>query len=109
MFKEQITALLVVTVICFSFIGCEEAQRENKARALLKNCETLQIGMSKQEVIKIMGKPILTRPLEKAGPPKEVLVFLSPRAASEQTRCVIDVKSGLVEEIECGEGYRLTK
>ena len=44
---------------------------------------------------------------EKQGRLKERLYFPSPRLASTFNQCVIDKESGLVEEIVCGEDYKL--
>lgn len=84
-------------------------RKEKEAKDLVKRCETLRIDMTKDEVLQIMGPPINVVEMDRDGDKKERLIFLSPRLASTYTQCVVDKKTMLLEEIICGEGYRLVK
>jgi len=89
--------------------GCEELKQEQQAIELRKKCEELKIGMSREEVIAIMGEPSHVIKSEDDGEHTEIFVFDSPRFAATYTQCVIDKESGLVDEIICGEGYRIRR
>ncbi len=86
---------------------CIRPRKEIKARELLQKCREIRIGMTRQQVIEIMGEPARTMTLKdlRDGRKKEILFFDSPAFASESTQCTIDVQSGLVEEVHCGESY----
>lgn len=89
-------------------LGCHALDREHEAHELIEKCKDLQVGMSFDEVVQIMGKPQFIKEVQWRGRPERILVFTSPRRASEQTMCITDVTTGRLVEIRCGEGYRRT-
>lgn len=99
--------LIVWGLALLALGGCQLLQEEQTAQELLKRCRTLKLGMTREEVLTIMGSPRNTILLKEDGIVKERLVFPSPRVAAESTQCVITKESNRVEEIICGEGYRV--
>jgi len=71
-------------------------------------CKTIKIGMSYDEVVQIMGTPLNRIHIENSGS-TDRLIFESPRFASTYNQCIINNQSGLVEEVICGESYKLRK
>lgn len=105
----RLTIFFGLVAVILLLAGCEGLEQERQAIELRKKCEELEIGMSRQEVIAIMGKPSHVVKSENDGKKREIFVFDSPRFAATYTQCVIDAESGSVEEIICGEGYSIQK
>lgn len=98
---------LGVSLIFMVFLAVNCGER--KAQELLQNCRKLEIGMTRAQVEAIMGRPSSIKQREFRGRSEEMLLYPSPRLASEQTLCVIDKETGLVVEVRCGESYLLTQ
>ena len=107
--RLKIELFIATAFIIGLFQGCEEAKEEISSRDLLGKCKELRIGMTYKNVVEKMGQPINTTEIERDGRIKQRLYFPSPRAASTFLQCVIDKDSLLVEEVICGEDYRLKK
>jgi len=101
---------IIIFVCCFGFsmVGCKQDKVTKLSDSVIL-CKKLKIGMTYDQVVKIMGQPINKAQIEVELKIKDVLIFNSPRLASTFNQCVLDRQSGLVEEIVCGEDYRLTK
>jgi len=99
-------AKFLCCVLALSFlwsVGCKAYKNEVEARHLLNQCKTIKVGMSYQEVLHLMGEPMNVVEFEKNAKKKVRYYYLSPYLASTLTQCVVDKKSGLVEEVFCGE------
>lgn len=105
MSKQTLRIVLIMAFLPFLGWGC----RETRAQELLKKCKQLEIGMTRDQVDRIMGKPSSIEEEVFRGCAEVTLAYTSPRRASERTSCVIEKKTGLVIEVRCGEGYRLTQ
>jgi len=82
-------------------------EEEMKANILLEKCRELEIGMTREEVIGIMGEPSRVIQDEFRGRTVQILLFKSPRLAAEATQCFVDKESGLVIQVRCGEEFRV--
>ena len=116
MSKTRTRLALIIVLIVIAVVGIvvlprwwEYHKYEKKARMLREKCEELQTGMTRDDVIAIMGEPGHTMEREFRGRMEETLIFASPHLASENTCCIIDKARGVVVKIICGEGYRLTE
>ena len=73
------------------------------------NCRQIRLGMTRDEVLKIMPEPVGRISYKKNRREKEKLVFPSRPDAATPPQLVIDGKTGRVEEVVCDENYRLTQ
>jgi outer membrane protein assembly factor BamE (lipoprotein component of BamABCDE complex) len=116
MTKKVIKTILLILLIAVSISGIlvfpklfSLYKEEKIARELLEECQNIQVGMTRAEVVAIMGEPSRVLRYEHRGSIGETLLFPSPLIAAMQTSCVIDKKRGVVVEVRCGEGYRRTE
>jgi len=73
------------------------------------SCRQIRLGMTRDEVLKIMPEPVGRISYKKNRREKEKLVFPSRADAATPPQLVIDGKTGRVEEVVCDENYRLTQ
>ena len=73
------------------------------------SCRQIRLGMTRDEVLKIMPEPVGRISYKKNRKEKEKLVFPSRADAATPPQLVIDGKTGRVEEVVCDENYRLTQ
>ncbi|MGH7404445.1 MAG: hypothetical protein ACREJA_01005 [Candidatus Methylomirabilales bacterium] len=73
------------------------------------SCRQIRLGMTREEVLKIMPEPVGRVLYKKNRREKEKLLFPSRADASTPPQLVIDGKTGRVEEVVCDENYRLTQ
>jgi len=73
------------------------------------SCRQIRLGMTRDEVLKIMPEPVGRVSYKRHGKEKEKLVFPSRADAATPPQLVIDGKTGRVEEVVCDENYRLTQ
>jgi len=73
------------------------------------SCRRIRLGMTRDEVLKIMPEPVGRISYKKNRKEKEKLVFPSRADAATPPQLVIDGKTGRVEEVVCDENYRLTQ
>ncbi len=78
-------------------------------RINLESCKQIRLGMTRDEVLKIMPEPVGTVSYTRNGREKEKLLFPSPAAASTPPQFVLDGRTGQVEEVVCDDNYRLSK
>jgi len=71
------------------------------------SCRQIRLGMTRDEVLKIMPEPVGRISYKKNRKEKEKLVFPSRADAATPPQLVIDGKTGRVEEVVCDENYRL--
>jgi len=71
------------------------------------SCRQIRLGMTRDEVLKIMPEPVGRISYKKNRREKEKLVFPSRPDAATPPQLVIDGKTGRVEEVVCDENYRL--
>lgn len=72
------------------------------------NCRQIQLGMTRDEVLKIMPEPVGRVSYTRNGREKEKLLFPSPATVSTPPQFIIDGPTGEVEEVVCDDEYRLS-
>jgi len=83
--------------------------REHQEAKPVASCRQIRLGMTRDEVLKIMPEPVGRISYNKNRREKEKLVFPSRADAATPPQVVIDGKMGRVEEVVCDENYRLTQ
>jgi hypothetical protein len=83
--------------------------REYTEAKPVATCRQIRLGMTRDEVLKIMPDPVGRISYKKNRQDKEKLVFPSREDAATPPQLVIDRKTGRVEEVVCDENYRLTE
>ena len=83
--------------------------KEHKEAKPVAACRQIRLGMTRDEVLKIMPEPVGRISYKKNRREKEKLVFPSREDAATPPQLVIDGKTGRVEEVVCDENYRLTQ
>jgi len=83
--------------------------KEYKEVKPVASCRQIRLGMTRDEVLKIMPEPVGRISYKKNRREKEKLVFPSRADAATPPQLVIDGKTGRVEEVVCDENYRLTQ
>jgi len=92
-------ALLILIILC-SFFSCGE--KADKARANHKNLYEVSLGMNENEVIKIMGKPIIKRGVLLRENEFYELHYDSEFGMSDNIKFFFSVKDSLVVDIYDG-------
>ena len=82
---------------------------KHKKAEPVASCRQIRLGMTRDEVLKIMPEPVGRISYKKNRREKEKLVFPSRADAATPPQLVIDGKTGRVEEVVCDENYRLTQ
>ena len=82
---------------------------KHKKAEPVASCRQIRLGMTRDEVLKIMPEPVGRVSYKRHGKEKEKLVFPSRADAATPPQLVIDGKTGRVEEVVCDENYRLTQ
>jgi hypothetical protein len=70
-------------------------------------CRQIRLGMTRDEVLKMMPEPVGRISYKKKRRDKEKLVFPAREDAATPPQLVIDGKTGRVEEVVCDENYHL--
>ena len=81
--------------------------KEYKKAEPVATCRQIRLGMTRDEVLKMMPEPVGRISYKKNRREKEKLVFPSRPDAATPPQLVIDGKTGRVEEVVCDENYRL--
>ena len=81
--------------------------REYKEAEPVATCRQIRLGMTRDEVLKMMPEPVGRISYKKNRREKEKLVFPSRADAPTPPQLVIDGKTGRVEEVVCDENYHL--
>lgn len=81
----------------------------NVDRITVDSCKQIRLGMTKDQVLKIMPEPVGIISYKRHGREKEKLLFPSRAAASTPPQSVIDQSTGQVEEVICDDNYRLSQ
>jgi len=98
-----------LSVLLFIFLGCDASSEGKQSKQLIEQCKEVKIGMTRSEVIGIMGEPRNTVDFQKDGIDLERIYYPSPRHASSPTQFLVNKESNLVEEVICGDNYSRTK
>ena len=103
-------AALIAAVIAINW-GTTEKQTayERKTGQTVDSCKRIRLGMTRDEVLKIMPEPVGIVSYTRNAREKEKLLFPSPATASTPPQFIIDGRTGQVEEVVCDENYRLTQ
>lgn len=96
--KRFAALMFVISMLC-----CTRVQDEIHARELRNLCKKVEIGMTEDQVVSIMGAPEGKNESEFRGRSKITYFYLSPFAVSTLTQVDFDEKSGTVIEARCGE------
>ena len=83
--------------------------KEYKEAKPVASCRQIRLGMTRDEVLKIMPEPVGRISYKKNRKEKEKLIYPSREDAATPPQLVIDRKTGRVEEVVCDENYRLTQ
>ena len=102
-------AAIVAAVIAVNWGSTEHKKGRMVDSINLESCKQIRLGMTRDEVLKIMPEPVGIVSYTRNGREKEKLLFPSPAAASTPPQFVIDRRTGQVEEVVCDENYRLSK
>jgi len=81
--------------------------RKYKEAEPVATCRQIRLGMTRDEVLKMMPEPVGRISYKKNRREKEKLVFPSRADAATPPQLVIDGKTGRVEEVVCDENYHL--
>lgn len=110
---------LAVAALIVAFIAVNWGTTEHKKgttvdrttvdRITVDSCKQIRLGMTKDEVLKLMPEPVGIILYKRHGREKEKLLFPSPAAASTPPQSVIDQRTGQVEEVICDDNYRLSQ
>ncbi len=100
---------LVGTAIMVAVITVNWGRTKYKEAERVASCRQIRLGMTRDEVLKIMPEPVGRISYKKNRREKEKLVFPSRADAATPPQLVIDGKTGRVEEVVCDENYRLTQ
>ena len=98
---------LVGAAIMVAVITVNWGTTKHKEAERVASCRQIRLGMTRDEVLKIMPEPVGTISYKKNRREKEKLVFPSRPDAATPPQLVIDGKTGRVEEVVCDENYRL--
>ncbi len=115
----------VFLIFFFLIVGCEDSgkiggvvvqsvkdltpSQRKKQDDIIERLKTLKIGMTREEVEKIMRKPERVRFYDSDGKKKEKWYYKSSISASAGSSCTFDVKTGKVIRVQAGESYYLKK
>ena len=100
---------LVGAAIMVAVITVNWGTTKYKEAERVASCRQIRLGMTRDEVLKIMPEPVGRISYKKNRREKEKLVFPSRADAATPPQLVIDGKTGRVEEVVCDENYRLTQ
>ena len=100
---------LVGTAIMAAVMTVNWGTTKYKEAEPVASCRQIRLGMTRDEVLKIMPEPVGRISYKKNRREKEKLVFPSRADAATPPQLVIDGKTGRVEEVVCDENYRLTQ
>lgn len=98
---------IVAAVIVVNW-GTTEHTEYKKTKSV-DSCKQIRLGMTKEQVLKVMPEPVGTISYKRQGREKEKLLFPSRVAASTPPQTVIDRSTDRVEEVVCDDKYRLRK
>ena len=103
-------AALIAAVIAINW-GTSEKQTAygRKEEQTVDSCKQIRLGMTRDDVLKIMPEPVGIVSYTRNGREKEKLLFPSPATASIPPQFIIDGRTGQIEEIVCDDNYRLRK
>ncbi len=102
-----VAAVIVAAVIVVNW-GTTEHTQYKKSKSV-DSCKQIRLGMTKEQVLKIMPEPVGTISYKRRGREKEKVLFPSRAAASIPPHTVIDRSTDRVEEVVCNDKYRLRK
>lgn len=100
---------LVGAAIMAAVITVNWGTTKYKEAEAVASCRQIRLGMTRDEVLKIMPEPVGRISYKKNRREKEKLIFPSREDASTPPQLVVDGKTGRVEEVVCDENYRLTQ
>lgn len=100
---------IVVAVIAVKWGTTEHKEGRIVDSTNLESCKRIRLGMTRDEVLKIMPEPVGIVSYTRNAREKEKLLFPSPATASTPPQFIIDGRTGQVEEVVCDENYRLTQ
>ena len=102
-------AAIIAAVIAVNWGTTEHKKGATVDRITVDSCKQIRLGMTRDEVLKIMPEPVGIVSYTRNGREKEKLLFPSPAAASTPPQFVLDGRTGQVEEVVCDDNYRLSK
>ena len=99
----------VIAVVITINWGTTEKQTAygRKEEQTVDSCKQIRLGMTRDDVLKIMPEPVGIVSYTRNGREKEKLLFPSPATASTPPQLIIDGRTGQVEEVVCDENHRL--
>ena len=111
----KVLIYLQILFLSLSLSGCDNINKASKLimreltqkkefAAVSDRIKTIKIGMSKEEVRQIMGKPKSIRSYDN----QEIWYFKHSAFAAEPPRCIFDKENEKVIEVICGDNYRIT-
>lgn len=98
---------LVVAGVIGGVMSLGWMKGEFRKANLAEDCKQIRLGMTREQVVEIMGAPLTTASFQRDGKEKIMLIFPSKTLASTPPQCVIDQSTQKVEEVICDEDYRL--
>lgn len=90
-----VVILIVLIVVACYLLVVQDRQASETGR----NLRSVKLGMTKEEVIRIMGEPINRDEYMFKGKRRETWYYLSPTWASTLNSCAFDVNTGKVTDI----------
>ncbi|MEE9181370.1 MAG: hypothetical protein V3U33_02205 [candidate division NC10 bacterium] len=100
---------LIAVFIAVNWGTTEHKKGTTVDRITVDSCKQIRLGMTKDQVLKIMPEPVGIISYKSHGREREKLLFPSPAAASTPPQSVIDQSTGQVEEVICDDNYRLSQ
>ena len=98
---------LGIAAVIAAIIALNWGRTAYKKSRPVETCRQIRLGMTREQVLKIMPEPVGSVLYKRQGRAKEKLIFPSPAGASTPPQLVMDGKTGKVEEVICDEHYRL--
>jgi len=98
---------VIAVVIAINWAPTEHKKGRILDRISLESCKQIRLGMTRDDVLKIMPEPVGIVSYTRNGREKEKLLFPSPATASTPPQLIIDGRTGQVEEVVCDENHRL--
>lgn len=108
-----IVALIAVVIAINLGVTDEQAALEKKEARVqaqtVDSCKQIRLGMAKEQVLKMMPKPVGTILYRRQRAVKEKLLFPSRAGTSTPPQVVLDQRTGHIEEVICDDSYRLSQ
>ena len=106
--KIKLLFLISLLIVLFLFLLPQitgSIKREYHAKKIYASCKKLQLGMTENKAVDIMGKADKTTYVEKDGKKKKYVTYMGGSVDAVNPHFIVDVESSRVIKIICDDNY----